>query len=473
MKGALIQVRVEASGGVGGGIPHREDLVELRLGEEKRLLPGRRRVHRAEVTGGPSVLLKGYLHPEKARGDAAREWGALEGLRDRGLPVPEPLFLASDADGRWWVATAFLEDAIELGAAWRRPCSGEELARGMESLVALVHRSHEVGVWQSDLHLGNFLLGREGELWMVDAASHRGFKGDLSRKQRVNNWALLRANLLMWQRDAFDEALRTAVSHDVREGVRRATPRVLARRLRRYRRKCQRRCSEFVREEEGKRVLLRRRELGADWIQDLAGQSPESLDKRYEVLKRASRCLVVAGSQGELEWVLKVHWSEPWRRLGRVSRARRSWVSGHGLRLLGVGTPDPLAFWEGRLEGGWRFDGLLMVRDHGVPLQQWVRENHPPETRERLRDEVQFFFGALEELRASHGDTKASNFHVGPGADLRVIDLDSFAWGGLRWRRRRAKDRERFERNAVKFPEGEAVFRLDGLVRSGRLNQGR
>lgn len=450
-----ITVRVPGNGAEAGTV------LKLALEQELRRLPGRRQVYRARLETGEVILAKGYEHPGKAPREAAREWKALRLLQDKGLPVPAPEFWGVDDAGNHWVGMGFIEGAISMKQALEEGAESQRRER-MKALVALVHQCHDAGVWQSDLHLDNFLLGKDEGLWMIDAESVRGEGGELTQRRRVRNWALLRANLLLRQKASFDEGFSESESKELFDAVVKATPGMLGHRLRRYRKKCQRTCSEFESVECGDGTMIRRREIGEGWLSDLVRALPEDLEKHARVLKRASRCLVVAGHREGVDWVLKVYWRPRWQRTGRWSRARRSWVAGNGLRLLGIQTPEPLAFWERSPGDGTVVDGLLMRLDDGLPLQEWVRSAPSEAQWRRLTSEVTLFFEALEELQASHGDTKASNFHVGPEGDLRVIDLDSFHWGGWRWRRRRAKDRERFARNARKFPQGKRVFSLLG-----------
>lgn len=436
---------------------HAGERLALTLEKPLRYLPGRRCVARASLEDGSTVLLKRYVHPVKANADARHEWGWLNRLTGAGLPVPQPLCLARATDGSWAVMMAFISNAREL----REVLESTENAAAepyLRRLIALVHDTHEAGFIQEDLHLGNYLLGSGGNLSIIDAGSHRQFSLGLPDKERVLNWALLRGNLFLGQRAAFDRAFAAGPAAPLLDAVRDATPAILKRRLRRFRNKCQRTCTQFVKVEKGGMTMLRKRSLDPEWLEALAACSVEALANACPVIKRASKCLVVQGERDGVAWVLKTHWHEGWRQSLRQSRTRRSWIAGHALRLLGLRTPEPLAFWECRSGARLVRDGLLMVKDTATPLHRWVREPHSEEERARVVQEVSHFFQALSELRVSHGDTKASNFHVGPSGDLRVIDLDSFQWTGPRWRKRLEKDRERFARNALKFPAGETIF---------------
>ncbi len=402
-----------------------------------RALPGRREVFRARVGERGVALVKHDIHPRKAEADARAEWTWLTRLASAGIAVPQPYFLGRAEDGSWAVAMQFLESVRPMDACedW-----------SMEDLVACVRRVHAAGFLQTDLHLGNFLVDADRVLWVIDASSHRCCRGE---RDRLANWALLRANVTVDRWEAFDRALGEPDA----EVVRRRMPKVQRERMRRYRKKCVRTCSAFVRIEDSEGLCVMKRGWDEPELLALRKARVEDLESRLVTLKKASKCLVARGDR----WVIKTHW-------GTRGRARRAWLGGHALRLLGFQTPEPLAYWESR--DGHR-DGLLMEIDEGQPLQEWVRGNHAPVLRAKVAREVASFLEVLEMLHWSHGDTKASNFHVGPKGDLRVIDLDSFTWEGPRWRRRVAKDDERFRRNARKFPEGKDIFDYD-RARSAR-----
>jgi len=145
------------------------------------------------------------------------------------------------------------------------------------------------------------------------------------------------------------------------------------------------------------------------------------------------------------------------------SRARWSWLNGRRLVAAGVPTPMPLACIEER-----RFR-LLRVRSwllttfvQGRSLLELVQSQQL--AGDRLVDLARQFsriWQTLGQLRAGHGDMKASNLIVDPDDQLWLIDLD-----GLRiyrsaalLRRERRNDLARFMRNWNDYPEVAAKFR--------------
>lgn len=145
------------------------------------------------------------------------------------------------------------------------------------------------------------------------------------------------------------------------------------------------------------------------------------------------------------------------------SRARWSWLNGRRLIQAGVATPMPLACVEERLHGVMRLRSYLLTEFvPGRSLLDLVQSGDAKG--EQLADFAKQFtriWQALGQLRAGHGDMKASNFVVDPHGKLWLIDLDGLRIhrSGFLLRRERRMDLARFMRNWQEKPEVAAVFR--------------
>ena len=415
----------------------------ISLHECLRYLPGRRAVHRASGRQGEAWLVKRFVHPDKALSDAKKEWESIQTLRKKGIPTPAPAFLAQ-ADDHWVLATEYLAEAVTLQ---------DQKAPDLQAFLELINLGYKAGAVQDDLHLDNF-LSHLGRLYCVDAASFRFFPNAAPMDAQLANLALLKANIpLPWQVELEQSwGAMPAIGESVYRQV-------LIKRIRKFARKCERTCTAFERIERSGITLWRTRDCPA-WIDDWVTLSRDQLRKRAEVLKDGDSCLVVRHEQ---DWVLKRRFYKGrlpvvWK---RRSRARKSWIAGNVLRLIGLNTPKPWACWEIRKQGKLISDGLLMSNDPGTALHEWVREpDHRPEIRFNVAANFRVLFDQFALIGASHGDTKASNFRIGTEGDLRVIDLDSFTLHrtSKRAKRMARRDRERFARNQKKYPEGKDIF---------------
>jgi hypothetical protein len=145
------------------------------------------------------------------------------------------------------------------------------------------------------------------------------------------------------------------------------------------------------------------------------------------------------------------------------SRARWSWLNGRKLAKAGALTPMPLACIEERRHGVLHLRSYLLTQF--VPGRSLLDLVQSGEAKgERLADLAQQFthiWRTLGQLRAGHGDMKATNFIVDAQSKLWLIDLDGLRIhrSAVLLRRERRNDLTRFMRNWIDQPEVAAVFR--------------
>lgn len=145
------------------------------------------------------------------------------------------------------------------------------------------------------------------------------------------------------------------------------------------------------------------------------------------------------------------------------SRARWSWLNGRRLIAAGIPTPMPLACIEERRHGFLHLRSYLLTEFvPGRALLDLVQagEARGPMLADLARQFTRIW-QTLGQLRAGHGDMKATNFIVDPQEKLWLIDLDGLRIhrSGLLLRRERRNDLVRFMRNWHDRPEVAAVFR--------------
>jgi tRNA A-37 threonylcarbamoyl transferase component Bud32 len=139
-------------------------------------------------------------------------------------------------------------------------------------------------------------------------------------------------------------------------------------------------------------------------------------------------------------------WLHSLRHTIKTSRARRSWISGHRLRFLGIRTPEPLAYVE-RLKGPLvRCSYILTEYVPGGSLADLLRDRgvRMEERRERIA-EAEEMLRRLSDYRISHGDTKHTNIVMGRDG-LVLMDLDAMTVHWWRWTSQvgHRKDMKRF-----------------------------
>jgi hypothetical protein len=203
--------------------------------------------------------------------------------------------------------------------------------------------------------------------------------------------------------------------------------------------------------------------------------APDDLLASGHMLKDGDRCTVVrlpagdSSAQANCEGPLTLKRYNLKDRLHTAvhtllrSRAMWGWINGRRLVAAGIPTPMPLACVEERRQVALRLRSYLLTTFvPGRSLLEIVVAREA--SREQLTDlAVQFarLWQALGQLRAGHGDMKASNFIVDPEGRLWLIDLDGLRqYRSAMWlRRERRNDLARFMRNWQEHPEVAATFR--------------
>ena len=268
----------------------------------------------------------------------------------RGIQVPRPLLLGRE--GAWCFKRRSVLVSMEAeGIPARRAL--EEGGLALEDLARFLGVLASKGVFHPDLHLGNFLAGREGPV-LLDLQSclvlpfRVGKKGVLSMAAKlgasldhaglagVGAWAGTLAGAGVLSGDDLEERLFQAMEKT------RAEER--ARRVKR----CLMDSSGFAREKWGRGRLFRRRSAS-----------------REEVLREARAAL---GSRDE-GWIARAVDAPCF--VGKARRARDLWVEFRRLELEGRGMVLPLALVE---EGGWGGRGCL-VFPRGTSLEGLPLEN--------------------------------------------------------------------------------------------------
>jgi tRNA A-37 threonylcarbamoyl transferase component Bud32 len=176
----------------------------------------------------------------------------------------------------------------------------------------------------------------------------------------------------------------------------------------------------------------------------------DSLLAAGQILKNDAATTVVRASWRGHDIVIKRYNDrgilQSLRYMLKGSRAKRAWFHGRLLGLIGVPTPEPLAYLEKRKFGLIRESLLITPYVGGLSFLHYVRdEKLPPARRHRTAEQIKDIMTALAAHRISHGDSKTSNFLVASDGPL-LTDLDSMRVhrSGIMARRRARNDMMRF-----------------------------
>ena len=156
--------------------PHARPLLASPVSCEILRVTPRRRV--LKTSTAPALLIKQYFSGglvQRAKNflrgaPAEREWRALCGAAERGLPVPKPLALGA-LPGATLLVTEFIAPARTLDDLLRAPLGAARKMHILRAAALLLRAMHDAGYFQRDLHFGNLLV-RNGDgalrLWLLD-----------------------------------------------------------------------------------------------------------------------------------------------------------------------------------------------------------------------------------------------------------------------------------------------------------------
>jgi len=413
-----------------------------------------RRVYRALWEDRP-IIVKVFTKWPKAGYHAFREWRGLRQLETRGLNTPTPLFCGRIPNG-WAVVTERIENAVTAGELWDRLDTVEHKAGLLARIGRQLARQHLLGVIQSDLHLGNFLVRGE-EIFILDPAMIHFRTREVDRRRSLQQVVVLASNLPSTAPAAIEtvfheyaaarswtiSARECGQMHNALERRRKSgVERGLRKSLRTNRR------HQAIRHGSW-RGLAERLFLQAAGIDGLTTGLEEALS-RGRILKDGKTSFVSHTTLGGRDIVIKRYNHQglfhSLRHTLRGSRAKRSWSNANRLCLLEIATPRPLAYVD-------EYRGPLLWRSYfiteftrGPRLRSVLAQDDVPrEQKQQLMEQMVRLIDRLAGHGISHGDLKHSNILI-TAAGPALTDLDAMRVCRLGWirRRRQARDLARF-----------------------------
>lgn len=427
-----------------------------------RHLPGKRLVCTGSW-GDKQVVVK-IFQGKRALRHWEREKRGIELLLQRGIATPELLFSGTLIDNTPVLITQKVSDAETAQQRWDHCRDYAERIHLLQALTKVIAQQHKRGLWQEDLHLGNFLLHAE-EVFTLDGDAIRAKIETTLLPQRISrtNLALFLAQIP----PVYDHLFIDVLKHYTQESGQNlqewesllSTELILQRRKRRlaYVEKAFRTCTEFTRKRQKGKILIQRNDAPAELLRQLEND-PDLLIRQGTILKDGKSATVVRITVGAEEWVVKrYNIKNLWHMLKRClrpTRARISWGNAHRLKISGINTPQPVAMLEKHF-GPLRFTGYYVCRYVEAPsvAEYFAHEREVDIHQSREAQALVQMFALFFRLGIHHGDCKATNFLLKEQAPW-VLDLDSM--GEFRWRstflRHYKVDRARFLRNWAEKP---------------------
>jgi len=407
-------------------------------------------------------------------GRAKRAFEATKMLAENGFDVPAIIAMGECnsvfSDKRSFLATLEVEKAKPI---YQTICQGrqglsQQQLRHRRGLIRAfgqtVGRMHAKGIFHGDLRLGNVLARQEERGWrlfFLDNERTRRFSR-LPCRLRAKN--LVQVNMV--PRGVFTNTDRMRFFKEyctenatvkeqkitlIRKILERTDQRLSEKkRCGRELRKCLRTNERYLRIKVGRNLAVFDRSFceGAQLLDFM--ERIDALMAQGHVLKEGATTYVSRlgwnGSNVVVKRYNHMGVIHSLRHTIKKSRARRSWLHAHRLRILEIATPKPLAYIEQR-------KGLLLWKSYlvteyaeGQRLHDILRDNNvTQDKRSRITQQVSDLLDKLGKYRITHGDLKHTNILV-TDSGLTITDLDGMKahkWD-LLYQCRAKKDLRRF-----------------------------
>jgi len=432
---------------------------EITISRILRLLPGKRLVAVTDWQG-QSVIVKLFYHKRRWVRHLQREMAGFKLAEDAALPVPKVLASGDIANQQGgYLIIEYLNPGSSLEALLESHDSDLDTYIGLA--LQLIARCHEQGLWQNDIHLGNFMAMGD-TMYLLDSAEFKSEEAGtlLSDQLRLANLALFFAQFSVYRDSRIPQLMQSynkqlPPDQEITDEVdmQSLTMQARHRRLDRYKTKLFRETSAFHTEQNADLRMLCKRSIMSE---DLARfiDNPDDFLERGAILKAGNTTTVGEVSIAGTPYVLKRYniknTLHGLRKMLRPSRASRSWQAGLLLEMLGVSTAKPLVMLEKRIWGLIRRESyILYERVDGETVPQVLCDPElTVEVRDRIFASFKQCFEVMRRCKLSHGDLKASNF-IFVNDELVLLDLDATNLHVLPWTFKRAfrKDLERFVKN--------------------------
>ncbi|HSB97406.1 MAG TPA: lipopolysaccharide kinase InaA family protein [Spongiibacteraceae bacterium] len=392
-----------------------------------RLLPGKRVVFHG-IFDNKSVAVKFFIKSSSSSRHIQRERAGYERVRIAGVSCPKLIGYCSSECGNFeGLIYEFIADAAELAQSWAHFDNQQKRHWLQRVVTATLQLHHRAGAYQSDIHLGNFLI-KNDQLCLLDLGSIVVRSAPLPQEQCLANLGQLVAQFDVDEQALLDEPIDRYLAQCGWSGVKSklhgALQKAWRHRLRDYLGKAKRDCSLTSFEQNFRRVFAFRRAWQSDDLQSFA-RDPDRFMQTGELLKAGNTATVVKTVFNGKPVVIKRYNIKNWRhainRSLRPSRAEHSWRMAHMLELIGIDSLEPIALLEHRY-GPLRSTAYFVSGYIDAPDLLTIGKQRALSDKEA--DSLQSTLLTMCTCRLSHGDFKANNLLV-DREQIAVIDLDA------------------------------------------------
>lgn len=436
---------------------------ELEITKVLRILPGKRLTAIGNHKG-KTIVAKLFFHPSSWQRHLDKECSGIKEIRKQGFNAPDILGQYQLSGIGSVILLEYLETAINLADYFSDRKGRSESSQNPQELndvFSLVFKllcdCHNAGLWQRDMHLGNYMLHRQ-QLYLVDGADIELLPNPADKQQRLDNIADFISQFpVCWDNRigpmfaGYTESDANLSSDDLAT-VMPLVRKIRLKRLAHIEKKAFRTSSANRKVKDARHYYVHDRYFDEQHVEKFVG-NPNSYFGTSPLLKDGDTTTVGEAKLAEKSLVVKryniISLGKWLTHLFTPSRAHRCWKNATMLLLLGVNTPRPLLFLEERWFWVVRLRAyFLSEKVHSENLLEQLNSDQKNINTNDLVDAFEEFFSIMSNYQISHGDMKATNFIFLAG-NLYILDLDGMKRHRFKWwaTRKHLNDIKRFEKN--------------------------
>lgn len=425
-----------------------------------RILPGKRLTAVARLDG-KKIVAKLFFHPQAWKRKLDKELSGMQEFEQHELATPKILSQHSIKGSGAAILIEYLETGLNLAEyfADEKAVTSSDGEKVWALLFSALCSCHNTGLWQGDMHLGNYMLFQE-QLYLVDGGDVQRLKRPLTKVKRLENIADFISQFPV----SFDDQIELMLESYVVEykefsqaDLAKIRPRIQSLRMQRlsnFEKKVFRSTSANRKVKTAKSHMVHDRTLQEHDLSQLV-ENPDSYIRHDHLLKDGNTTTVAEASIDGVAMVLKryniVGLLPGLKHFFDESRAHRCWRNASMLGLLGIHTPHAYLFLEERLY--WVFQRRAYFLTEKIQANNLLLQLEDPNEKideTKLVAAFAGFFETMYSYQISHGDMKATNF-IFHQDKLYVLDLDGMQRHRFKWwsQRRSLSDIKRFEKNWI------------------------
>lgn len=416
-------------------IKNRPEFDGIQFGRLIRYIPNKRAVYEGTFAGS-QVIIKIFLSPLLARFNFNRELKSLNTLNSLNLDCPKVI-----ASGKYFIITEKINNSSDVFTLIQS--NQPEAGKAENKVFEYLAKMHNFGIYQKDLHFGNFLWNGK-KIYAVDTAEMLFFNNPLNTAESLNQLAVLLCSL---GRDTIidrnhrldiyckkrkiqqDNLFIASLDYKIAKILKGNLKKTLKKTLRTSKRYIQYRTSNIK--------AIFSREIFGDFDISRFCDNIDNIMQQGSILKNGNTCYVSKVKINNHELVIKRYNNKGLlhsiRHSIKGSRAKKCWVIGNRLVLCNINTPKPAAFIEKRKFG---------IITQSYIITEFIQADHLTDiiTSSKLSDEykqdiladIKLMLAQLYDAKITHNDLKPSNILISKNKPI-LIDLDSTKLHRCKW----------------------------------------